>query len=448
MRNPFSGRRAVLPLALLFALLASTLTPVAPLAQNNRVSGRLTVQTWAVDQGTTAALVEDHRAPLITVRIVFPAGKWSPWMRRVHGEEAFEIQNYDTAGSLRARADRLSAGLYLGVANRQSVLHATCLKEDLPSVLHLARDILSNRDFDRRELARRQKARQIEWEASEKEPSFRGVQVAVLGLFPPDDPRRRGYEKPESLETNPERLAEARDALLRLPGRVIAFAGDLTRAEAEGILAGLLQRVTNEPPADLQPKFGSVTPPERRPKEMTVRIPRLTQVYFAYGRDSVTYSDPDYSAFMVADHVLGGHFYSRLYVALRHEGGETYGAGTRSFGDVVAGPYGLGTFTRAPNAEVAEKKLREVLRVLHEKGITEDERAAAVGYLKGRIAFSRQSPEQVLDRYLHETSLGLPAGFLDEAVERAARLPLEEINKFISRYYDPSLFSMVRVAPD
>ena len=39
---------------------------------------------------TTAALVEDHRAPLVELRIVFPSGTAAPWFREAHAEEAFE----------------------------------------------------------------------------------------------------------------------------------------------------------------------------------------------------------------------------------------------------------------------------------------------------------------------------------------------------------------------
>src|SRR6185503_420515 len=119
-----------------------------------------------------------------------------------------------------------------------------------------------------------------------------------------------------------------------------------------------------------------------------------------------------------------------------------------SEGDVVTGPYGMGTFTRTANVAVTETKLREVLRVFHEKGITEEERADAAGYLRGQRAFGRQSPAQVLSRFLTERRLGLPEGFFDRLAERAASLPLDDIDAFIARFYAPERFSMVKVAPE
>jgi len=404
------------------------------------------VQAWSVDGETDGLLVEDHRVPLVSLRLEFPVGVWSPWARRAHAEEGFEIGLHDSAGALRARADALAAGLALSMDERSARLSASCLKEDLPAVLALVRDVLAGRDFDRRELKRMRKEEQISWESSEKDPSFRASQAEARALFAPDDPRRIPWEKPDKLETRVESLAVARDAVVRLPGRVIAFAGDLRREEAEAAAASLLP-ATAPAPSDIAPVFDRLAPARARESEISERIPRLTQVYFSLVRTSLPMNDPDYPAFTIADHILGGHFYSRLYVALRHEGGETYGAGTSDFEDVVPGPYGLFTFTRTDNAAATEKKLREVLRVFHERGITEQERADALGYLQGQRLFERQTAGQSLSRLLWERRMGLPRGFVDETLARASRLDLEQINAFITRFYDPREFFLVRVEP-
>jgi zinc protease len=176
-------------------------------------------------------------------------------------------------------------------------------------------------------------------------------------------------------------------------------------------------------------------------------MPRINQVYFAYTRPSLSYDDPDWPALMVADHVLGGHFYCRLNQALRHKGGETYGARTINRGGAVPHAYLLTTYTRAENAAIAEAKLRQVLADLHRHGISDQEREAAIGFLSGRRLFYRQSPEQVLMRYLAERRHGYPAGFHDRLVDRAAALSIEQINDFIHQFYDPAAFTMVTVAP-
>jgi len=403
-------------------------------------------QTWSVEQGTTAVLIEDHRAPLVEIRLMFPIGRWSPWAGRAGRlDEAFALQLLDPGGTLRARADRAGADVSLSTDARMSVLALGCRRDALDSVLALARDVLSNRDIDRSEIGRRNMAGDLEWSAAEKNPqSMMRTDVRRI-LFQPKDPRRTPYEKQEHAAGDPKRLVLVRDTLVRSPGRVIGFAGDLTRAEAETMARALLSPALDAPPAPTVPALPAPLPPERRPKEHTVKLARLTQVYMALSREGPALTDREYPAFLIVDHVLGGHFYSRLYVALRHGQGDTYATGTLREGEPAVGAYAAWTYSRTANAAATETKLRSVLSALHQRGITEEERADAVGYFQGRRAFNVQSPGQVLDRVLWERSRGLPPGYRDALIERAAALPLDEINDFVRRFYDPARFTMIRV---
>lgn len=405
------------------------------------------LHTWSVDEHTTGLLVEDHRAPFAHLHLEFPAGEWSRWARQADLDTALRISLYDPEGDLRRRSDELAAGVRAGAASRHAYLVASCLKRDLPRVVGLLRDILANDRFDRDELKRWRQQVKVYWRATDTDVQFQARRLVARSLFREEDPRRKPYEEPERVETDLERLRETRDRLVRLPGRMIGLAGDLTPEEAEEIARGLLPPASAEPGVDLAPALLPALPREER-GDVTARIRRLTQVYFGLGRESLTYEDPDYPAYALANHVLGGHFYSRLYVALRHEGGETYGAFARSEGGAEPGPFVLASFTNTANAAHAEEKMRDVLRVFHAEGITEEERAETVGHFLGRRPFARQTPRQVLGRRLAERRDGLPGGFFDDLADRMAALGLEQINSFIREYYDPAQFVMGRVAPE
>ncbi len=410
-------------------------------------TGSADAVSWPLDERTTIALVEDHRVPLVSLVVEFPVGSWSAWARENHAREAWEIQLHDVAGGLRKRADRLAARLEVSMGPRSASIRASCLRRDLDAVLDLLRDVLNHRDFDRRRLKRWKRQRKIGWETRRRQPAFRLEQTVRRLRYAPDDPRRLEYEEPPSFPAKPERLVVVRDRIARLGGRVVGFAGAVTREEAQRAATGLLPAGSVEAIRDLRPVPGVVVPAAGPVEAFTVTMPRIEQVFFALVRESPTVGDPEYPAFLVADHVLGGHFFSRLSVALRHEGGETYGASTSGRGDTWTEPYALTTFTRADNADATERKLRAVLAAFRADGIEERERAAAAGFLLGRRAFSRQSPGQRLERWLVERRLGLAAGTYAGLAERAAALSLDEINAFIRKFYDPRLFSLVRVAP-
>ena len=406
------------------------------------------VATWTVDAGTQGALVEDHRAPVVAVTIEFPVGTWAPWEREHHGADAFTEQDDDPDRSLRKRADALAASIDLGMGSRSASLSVRCLRADLDASLELARDILANTRYDEHELKRARRGQAILWRGNATDVAFRMAQAAARILFAPGDPRRLAYEKPEPSGTDVANLVAARDSLVRLPGRVIGFAGDLTLGDAKRAADKLLPASVATVPEGIAPRLRELNPPASRGERHDIAMRKLTQVYLALVRDSLAWTDARRPAFLVANHVLGGHFYSRLYVALRHEAGDTYGAGTSDRGDVVANAYSASTFTRAENAASIEAKLRAVLTLFRERGITEEERAAAVSYLRGNRAFDRQSAEQILGRWMTERRLGLPPGFLDEQIDQASTVSLDEINAFIREFYDPARFTMLRAVPE
>jgi zinc protease len=406
------------------------------------------VRSWLLDDSTTLVLVEDHRAPLVQVVVEFPVGSWSPWSRSNHAPEAFEIQLYDSDARLRTRADELAADLGVSLGARHAAVDAACLRDDLEQVLELIGQLLRNEEFDGHELKRWKQGSTLEWKSSQKVPQFVLAQTVARTLFTAGDPRRLPYEKPQALSTSAGRLVAARDTIVRLPGRVIGFAGALDEQTARRLASALLPTALDELPEGIEPDLQPLVQLDERPVEQTQSLGRINQAFFHFGRDSLTYEDPRYPAFLIADHVLGGHFHSRLYEALRHEGGETYSAYTVGQGGTEREAYGMQTFTRAENAENTEAKLRSVLQRFHAEGISAEEFQAASGFLVGRLPFARQSPGQILRRYLWERRHGLPAGFHDDLVRRATQVPLAEINTFIRAFYDPELFQMIRVQPD
>jgi len=401
--------------------------------------------SWEAGDVGRVVLVEDHRAPLVEVRVHLPAGTWSPWFQESGAGEAFALQIYDPEGLLRARVDAMAADLNLSSDAFSSTLSFSCLKEDLPEGLELIQDVLYSRDYDPKEIKRTRKGQDVAWEGELTDPAFRLEQAGRELLFAPGDPRKDGYEPPRDMVTDIGKLSEARNTLIRLPGRTVGFAGDLTRAEIDELIVGLLPPV-EAAPANIAPEFQPLN--TDRAAETVVGMPTLTQVYFALGREGLTWADKDYPSMILASHILGGHFYSRLYLSLRHDGGETYGAGVRFEGGPEAGPYALTTFTRAENEARTEEKLRAVLATFHSDGITQEELDGAIGNVTGKRAFNQQSPGQVLEDWLWEQARGLPSGWRESMADRAASTDLEAVNAFISGFYAPDDFSMIKVAPE
>lgn len=412
-------------------------------------AAELPIERWALDADTTILLVHEP-SPLVELSILLPIGTWSPWARRYHAHDAFVAQVSDAKNMLAGEADRRSVALDATVGLRSSELRVEFLKEDRADALELLRLALHNRDYDRSTLVRQKLARGPLWTATQKEPFWRLKQAGVRMLFAPGDPRRSAYEEPDPVSTDVGALVRVRDAMLRLPGRVIALVGNLSRAEATQLCRGLLPPSvplvgSPDPHEALAPRYLPLTGPLH---DTTLTLDKLTQVYFSLSRSGLSINDPDFAKLLIADLVLGGsHSQARLYVALRLGAGDTYTPYTILPQAAEPEPYSMVAYTRTANAESTERKLREILQRLYQDGITAQEHRDAVAHLTESHKRHYQQPRARLRLALWEWSNGLPQGFYDRLMETVQRSALAEINTFVRRFYDPAQFALIKVSP-
>ncbi|MEO0602379.1 MAG: insulinase family protein, partial [Myxococcota bacterium] len=354
--------------------------------------------------------------------------------------------SHDTDGTLQRRASELAIHVQPTVGRRWSTLGVGFLVEDLEAVREWLGDLLANADYDRKKLKRARKEADLSFDQALQSPRTQQFRAAYEGLFvQPTDPRVRVYTEPRVVSTDPDRLATTKARIATLPGRMVGVAGDLDEAQVRSIV-GILPPVA-APPDGIEPTYVEPILRPERPARQTVELKNLSQVYLLAYRDSPTTDDPDVAALSIANHVLGGHFYSRLYVALRHETGQTYAAAAAAQRSHVPMLHYISTFTRTDNAEVAEQTLLDTLRRFHRDGITEQERTEAVSYFRGRQAFARMNPSQALSERLSELRRGVRRGDWRRQVESMSTLSLSEINEVVARRFDPESFTLVRVQP-
>ena len=263
-------------------------------------------------------------------------------------------------------------------------------------------------------------------------------------MYDSADPRMIAYQAPTPLTRDPAVLLSIRDEIIRRPGRLIGFSGDLTLTEATDLSGGLLPKATSEDEASIQ--YPALK--EARPALRETTLADLNQVYLAFTGQAPAVNDPQFPAFILAREVLGGHFHSRLYKALRHDEGDTYGARAEVALATVPGMLALTTFSRLDNAEKIEGKLRNVLNHFHENGITQDELTNAQLNWAGSQAFKGQSPHNVLRSLMWSRAEGLDDDHDKRILAAAQALTLDEINKVISVHFQPDLFTMVRLVAE
>lgn len=402
-------------------------------------------QVVELDSGDTLVVVEDHRAELVKMVVRFPVGHFSPYWQDHHLRDVWGYQFYDSEGVYRQRADDLVADIDFDINARNATASALCMREDLEPCAELLADMLLSTDIDVDELKRARKGQKAGWKGDLQDPEFVRRQAAERAMYVEDDPRRRDVEKPVKVSTKAKANAEAKMAVVSTPGRIIAFAGDITLEEARALTESLVPAATERLP-EMDIVLPDLADNDRR--DIVVELPELTQVYFSLVRPGLIHGDPHHAHQMVAHHVLVGHFYSRMGRSMRHDSGLTYGVSGSSWIGLSEPAYRLSSYSKLESGDEAIQVMRDTIATFHADGITQEEKDEAVSYLMGKMARSNQAPWSLMWDRIGELSYGWPEDYYRDIKLSTEELTVEDINAWIAEFYDPTAFQLVKVVPE
>lgn len=183
---------------------------------------------------------------------------------------------------------------------------------------------------------------------------------------------------------------------------------------------------------------------------LLVDKPDATQTYFAVGNVGISETDPDRVAIQVVNTVFGGRFTSLLNEALRIKSGYSYGADAFFDSRKVAGPFAIMSFTKNETTAPAIDLALEVLRELHQKGITAEQLASAKSYIKGQYPPEIETSGQLARRIAIHEFYGLDDDEVNQMEARMDRVTVETARQVIKKHFpkDDLVFVLIGKASE
>jgi predicted Zn-dependent peptidase len=124
-----------------------------------------------------------------------------------------------------------------------------------------------------------------------------------------------------------------------------------------------------------------------------------------------------------------------LNSALRIKSGLTYGASS-NFEELRSdGPFSISTYTRNETTEKAIDMALDVLKQLHDKGLTEEQLISAKEYIKGQTPQQLETFEQLGRRIAEIEFYGLDRHDVDDYFAHIDATSLSDTKKIIDKYY-------------
>ena len=185
-------------------------------------------------------------------------------------------------------------------------------------------------------------------------------------------------------------------------------------------------------------------------KLLLVDKPDSTQTYFLIGNVGVPRNNPDRVGIEVVNTVFGGRFTSILNDALRVNSGLTYGARSSFSQRQVAGPFAISTYTQNKTTVEAMDMALDLLKKLHETGLSEEQLKSAKAYIKGTFPPDIETNDQLAGTLVELDFYGLTESEINGYFAKIDALTVADTKRIIKQYYplDNLVFTLIGKADE
>jgi len=215
---------------------------------------------------------------------------------------------------------------------------------------------------------------------------------------------------------------------------IIGLAGDIDEAQAEKLVARLVERL---------PKGARVADPAEpgpsAPGRRTILVdkPDRTQAQLRIGHLATKYGHPDTAALAIAEAVFGGMFSSRLMQEVRVKRGWSYGAGCAMRRSRLPHWFEMWTAAGIDVAGPAVALELELYADYAANGPTDDEVDFARSYLVGSMPFHVATARQRMQLAVRDELFDLPVGYTTGLPEVLGQLGAADVRAACTRNYHP-----------
>jgi zinc protease len=391
-----------------------------------------------LQNGLTLLLMEQHEVPIVSFQLILRSGTTVD----PPGKEGLSSL---TIGMLRKgtktrSANQISSQLdFIGGLLNESAdsdycsLSAEFLKKDLIQGINLLSDIVLNPVFPKAELEKMSRQR-IDEIVGAKDDADSVIDYYYASYLFGKHPYGRSVDGDEkSLASVIRADVVAHYQKVYKPGNIIlAVVGDFKSAEMESLLRKRFEGWMNQPVP--QPELPQPAPVQGK-RLLLINKPDSTQTFYKIGNIGSWRTNPDRVFIRVVNTLFGGRYTSILNSELRINSGLTYGANSSFDNRKVRGPFNIESFTSNETTVKAIDLTLDLLRRLHEKGITQQDLDSAKNYIKGQFPLQMETTNQLAFVIAEWELYGLDSSEVTNLYKTLNAMTLVDAKRVIHEYF-------------
>ncbi|MBL8151799.1 MAG: insulinase family protein [Blastocatellia bacterium] len=389
--------------------------------------------------GMTLFLVEQNEIPLVNFSIALRAGSTGDpngkeGLASITASMLRKGTKTRTADKISSELDFVGGSLFFGARLEYSAGAAEFLKKDLNVGLDLLSDVLINPTFPKDELDKLLKKRIDEVIQTKESPDVAIDQYYDSYLYAdhPYSRPTRGSEKSLANITLDD-VKKFYDDYYTPENLIVAVVGDFTTSQMEAQIREKFEKWTKKS-SQSSSKLSEPTLSKGH-RLLLVDKPDATQTYFNIGNTSVNRYNPDRVGIDVVNTLFGVRFTSMLNTALRINSGLSYGAVSNFNLLKAGGDFRISTYTQNATTEKAMDLALDILKQLHEKGITEEQLKSTKIYVKAQMATTLETSGQIAAQLTNLEIYGLDEKEINDYFSKVDSLTLDQTKQIIAKYF-------------
>ena len=425
--------------------------------------------------GTPLYIIEAPGTGALRLDVVFPAGK----QHEIHPLQSYYAsqtlrygcQGY-TAAEFAERIDYYGAGLRSSVFMNRTCISLVTLKKHFASTVELMRRMLATPAYDEERLRIRCDADKAQLRVNLQKGSFVAMRTLRQSIYGNQHPCGT-LVTPDDYDTlTSQHLRDYYDRYLSKGPCRLYLSGDVDD-DTLAVLQSQLSTVNSQRSTDNgqqstvdgqqstdNGQWSTVNGQQStdNSQRSTVNcqlsivncqllsLPGAVQDSIRIGCPMMDIGHPDYAPMRVLATVLGGYFGSRLMQNVREEKGYTYDIGAHF---VTAIPQTLFCIYCEAQAGKAREVIDEVCKEMHRlqtELIPDDELRMVRNYMAGDLCRNYETAFDLIDAYLFEERLALPATHFDQVFDAVQTVSPQRLRQLAQQYLRPEMMHAVVVS--
>ena len=404
---------------------------------------------FKLKNGLTVLVMEDHRAPFISVQLhIIGAGALFdppalPGLAGTTAQMLREGTNSRNSVELAEAIDRLGAAISAGSSfgSSETVFSASGLSDNFAEWFEIAADVLVNPSFPADELEKLKQRQRVQLRQQRSSANFLASERFNRAVYK-EHPAATITQTENAIDAlSPEVLAAWHRERYRPQNAILGIAGDVRRAQ---LIPWLEKWLAGWEAGGFQETWPRDPVPAADRRVFLVDRPNSVQTTVALGNIAIERRSPDYFPMIVMNHIIGSGT-GRLFLNLREEKGYTYGV----YSDFTALHYpgawraGGNMRTEVTGAALSEF-FKEIQRIGNEE-VPAAELEASKRAIAASFALSLERPTAPLNFAILSKRYGFPPDYWDTYAEKIMAVSAADVRRVARKYLDPDNLQLVAV---